>query len=186
MCKLRDLFLQRPTQQYFTAGEFIPVTGRIGLIVSGVVSITHALENGERIMTRLLTTSDLLNILPACGDDYHTLIDCTIKFIPMERMDRVRADIIEVLLKESQANNQVLKEHILNVSGVYMVDRIKWVLTLLNKAGFFNFNKHLDGERRLRQAGFGPVVNGTLPIFAKMLGTPVETISRGLTKLRTT
>jgi hypothetical protein len=140
-------------------------------------------ENGEGLITRLLTTNDLLNILPSC-DEYDTLTDCTIKFIPIERLDRARADIIEVLLKESQANTQALKDHILNVSGVLMLDRIKWVLTLLDKAGFFHFNRHLDGERRLRRSGFGPVVGGTLPIFAKMLGTPVEVISRGLTKLK--
>ena len=90
-----------------------------------------------------------------------------------------------MLLRESQANTQALKDYILNVSGALMIDRIKWVLTLLDKAGYFHFNRHLDGERKIRRSGFGKVVKGTLPIFSKILGTPVEVISRGITQLRT-
>jgi hypothetical protein len=102
----------------------------------------------------------------------------------MERLDKVRAEVADVLLKESQANNQALKDYILNVNGALMIDRVKWVLTLLDKSGFFHFNRHLDGERRIRQSGFGRVAKGTLPIFSKMLGTSIEVVSRGLLQLR--
>ena len=59
-------------------------------------------------------------------------------------MDRVRADIIEVLLKESQANNQALKEQYINDGGGLYV-RVRSIADGGDVS--FRFRYRLDGKQ---------------------------------------
>lgn len=167
MCKLKDLIEQHPysRKHYVRRGDEIKLKGHVGLVVSGIVTVTPLSERGTDLIIRLVAKGRFLGILSA-DSVYQTIDDCLVTVLPSKYIQDVDAALMEAMAKE----NEELTQTILNLTNRRVVDRLRWAVSALGNVGIVK-----SGQR------FPP---GTVTLLARLIGADICTVSREIKRLR--
>ena len=171
MCKIRDLFTRSMSFRYYKTSQLIPMWGHVGLIRDGVISISSVTQDGGGAITQVLGKGGLLNVCGDPGAIYQAVTNCVIQFVPIRQVDKDDPETLRAMLCVAQESNKALINHIVNLSGKPVKDKLKWALNELEAKGYavpVGFNKG----------------RGKLPLLAGMIGADECTVSRALKKLR--
>lgn len=167
MCKLKDLIERHPYSRtrHIRRGDEIRMQGNIGLVVSGVVTVTPLSERGTDLITRLISKGGFLGVLPT-DSVYQTIDDCLVTALPSKYVQGVDAALMEAMAKE----NNELTLTILNLTNRRVVDRLRWAVGVLGNVGIVK-----RGQR------FPP---GTITLLARLIGADICTVSREIKRLK--
>jgi len=167
MCKLQELIRQHPYSRtrHIRRGDEIRMQGNIGLVVSGVVTVTPLSERGTDLITRLVAKGGFLGVLSA-DSVYQAIDDCLVTVLPSKYVQGVDAALMAAMTKE----NNELTQTILNLTNRRVVDRLRWAVGVLGNVGILKIGQRF------------PL--GTTTLLARLIGADICTVSREIKRLR--
>jgi len=167
MCKLQELIKQHPYSRnhHIRRGNRVKMKDHVGLVVSGVVTMTPLSEHCTDLISRLVAKGGFLGILSA-DSVYQTIDDCLVTVLPSKYVQGVEAALMEAMARE----NDELTQTILNLTNRRVVDRLSWAVGVLGNVGIVKSGKK-----------FPP---GTITLLARLIGADICTVSREMKRLK--